>query len=991
MDGRRTLRLSVSLALACAAALALAPAAATAQDWYDSFEDYDADLQVAGQGIWQTWSGGTGTAEDAYVSEEQAATGVNSLKIVGPNDTVAYFQDLTGGLWIVKAKVYVPAGMSGTLYFIMLNRYSTACGGGCDWSVQVPMNAGAGTIHDDMGGATLPLIVDEWVEIRVEIDLNNNLHSIFYNGDPLALSRVWDDGGNNAIQAIDLYSGDCSGAYYDDVSLERLCVPVQVNREVDLNSTALIEGVDTPVYEEGDPMAVALVLTNIREDDPDCQELGDVTITEKLPEGWKATDISDGGTFKDGVITWVIPATSLKEDELTYQASGPVVFATVSIVGTVEEKGNKNFTHVVGAAIPTTGGGLLPDGAIAHWLILGPYVQSVVAAGSAGTADQLEQDFLTDGDEIYEDSVLPQEGDQVETDYGAASAAVRLAGPGEGASRADLNPDGIPTWFVWRDLDSMVSYDNTNMWGGNVDTAMAYAACYLDVRKDIEAVYFACGSDDAIQLLLDGQGIWTNPVRRGWPGFVDVVGPFDLDKGIHILMTKVFEDGGGWNFGVRIQDESGKPFAPSDIIIRLAPPPSVKIRRTLSILTYKPGDMVTATLRLSEVAAPPPAAVKITETLPAGWTATSASDGGTIQGRTIVWNLTGAAIANDKALTYQLGAAPKGITAVFKGAYEVEGLRFRIDATTLKRDPIPKDDLCAWIEADIGNPPAGGQEKVAADSFNIWGGGEDITARADSFRFIHQPSPGGDLTMSVRVEAQEGTGPNAKAGLMVRQSLEPGSLFYFVQATPSDGAGPRWRSTLNGNATPVLPISDKVELPVWLKLVKTGNTFTAFTSADGVTWEQNFRTTTHKNPRTLNLTDPVLVGFAVTAGVADQPSGVMFREFRCEGPGCPANTGCVDNARFIRGDTDGTGNFTIGDGIQILMRQFGGLQSYLSNCEETGDVDGNGQLTIGDAVWLFNYMFVGGPAPAPPSPTCGDVAKENLKLGCEAGVVEICK
>jgi len=74
---------------------------------------------------------------------------------------------------------------------------------------------------------------------------------------------------------------------------------------------------------------------------------------------------------------------------------------------------------------------------------------------------------------------------------------------------------------------------------------------------------------------------------------------------------------------------------------------------------------------------------------------------------------------------------------------------------------------------------------------------------------------------------------------------------------------------------------------------------------------------------------------------------------------------------FLRSDTDGDGNFTLADGIQILERQFSGRQASGSDCEDAGDVDDNGSLTIGDAIWVFNFLFASGADPAAPYPACG--------------------
>jgi len=617
------------------------------------------------------------------------------------------------------------------------------------------------------------------------------------------------------------------------------------------------------------------------------------------------------------------------------------------------------------------------NGYITDWLILGPY-------GDQGGCDigpvEIQADYLTDGD-ITQEDILPYDGMEIETDFDIAESDVYYG------------LDGTPVWLAISDNDGGINYNDEHMLGMPNDNVMAYAVCYITAGEDMD-VWIATGSDDALEVWFDDQ-TWTIDACRGWgwPTPQETNGPVTLLAGVqHRIMTKTFEQGGGWNFYLRLQDADGLPITDltHDIEHSLEPYRPLKIARSLPA-GYKPGDTVTATLTLSEVATPPPPAVKITETIPAGWTATSASDSGNIQGRTIAWNLTGAAIANGKRVTYEM-TAPKGIAATFSGTFEVQGALFRVGgATTLPRAPLPAENLSPWIVADIGNPLAGGQEKISDNSFNIWGGGADIASRSDSFRFIHLSTSGGDLTMWVRVEGQDATGAGAKAGLIVRQSLEPGSPFYYVQVTPDDGAGPRYRTTSAGNAgpaLPIMPVGTEITFPLWLKLVRTSNSFTGFTSTNGTTWEQNFRTATHKNPRAITLTEPVLVGFAVTAGDAGKVSGVMFRDFHCQGPGCPIVDG---DGGFHRGDVDGSGSLTIGDAITLLNYQFAG--GAKPPCLDACDTDDSGALTIGDPIYLLSYMFAGGPPPAAPGPPGSPCSPDTtgVALGCEAYPQAACR
>ncbi|MBN1421291.1 MAG: hypothetical protein JXP34_21130 [Planctomycetes bacterium] len=102
----------------------------------------------------------------------------------------------------------------------------------------------------------------------------------------------------------------------------------------------------------------------------------------------------------------------------------------------------------------------------------------------------------------------------------------------------------------------------------------------------------------------------------------------------------------------------------------------------------------------------------------------------------------------------------------------------------------------------------------------------------------------------------------------------------------------------------------------------------------------------------------------------------------CTTTSCP---GCTTEVRFIRGDTDGNGTMTIGDGVQILERLFVNRPAFGSNCEKTGDPDDNGVLTIGDAVAIFNLLFASGADPKPPYPACGTDPTDDA-LPCDGPV-----
>src|SRR5437773_5120519 len=101
------------------------------------------------------------------------------------------------------------------------------------------------------------------------------------------------------------------------------------------------------------------------------------------------------------------------------------------------------------------------------------------------------------------------------------------------------------------------------------------------------------------------------------------------------------------------------------------------------------------------------------------------------------------------------------------------------------------------------------------------------------------------------------TSPWAKAGVMIRASVAAGSQHVVLVLTPGNGLAFQWRSTTDGPSSYIN--AGAASAPVWVKLVKSGNTFTGYRSPDGVNWTQ---------VGTVNIAFPsptFLAGLAVTA------------------------------------------------------------------------------------------------------------------------------
>ncbi len=209
-----------------AAAMGLAlGATAGATVFNDAFDAYTPGAQMHGVNGWKGWDNLAGAG--ALVSSARAYSGSNSLHVTGATDLVHEHSIVTGS-WSYTAKQWIDSGAAGVSYFIVMNTY--ADGGNSDWqwwSSQLKFDLGANTVRDDLrsGSNRVTLRRDQWAEVRVDIDLDANTMSSYYDGS-LIYSGSWTQGSRSArrIGALDLYAGSGS-SFYDNVSLAQVPAP----------------------------------------------------------------------------------------------------------------------------------------------------------------------------------------------------------------------------------------------------------------------------------------------------------------------------------------------------------------------------------------------------------------------------------------------------------------------------------------------------------------------------------------------------------------------------------------------------------------------------------------------------------------------------------------------------------------------------------------------------------------------------------------------
>ena len=183
--------------------------------------------------------------------------------------------------------------------------------------------------------------------------------------------------------------------------------------------------------------------------------------------------------------------------------------------------------------------------------------------------------------------------------------------------------------------------------------------------------------------------------------------------------------------------------------------------------------------------------------------------------------------------------------------------------------------LQTWASQDVGNATGGGVTQGSANGFytgqiQVIGSGSDIWGTADGFQFCYQKLIGNGTIIGRLTSMPTGSGvdPWAKAGLMMRNYLTPGSTNAFVSLDGTNGQRFSVRTTANGTST--RNGNTTTAVPYWFKLVRTNNTFTAYSSRDGANWTQLGA------PTTIPMNNAIYVGVAVTSHNPNSPLTTVF-------------------------------------------------------------------------------------------------------------------
>jgi regulation of enolase protein 1 (concanavalin A-like superfamily) len=192
--------------------------------------------------------------------------------------------------------------------------------------------------------------------------------------------------------------------------------------------------------------------------------------------------------------------------------------------------------------------------------------------------------------------------------------------------------------------------------------------------------------------------------------------------------------------------------------------------------------------------------------------------------------------------------------------------RIALSGDGLAAQPPPPSVPAPWSSRDIGAVGVTGSASYATGTFTVKGAGADVWGTADALRFVYQPLAG-DGQIVARVTSVQNVQAWVKAGVMIRQSLDPASAHGFMLVSSGKGLAFQRRAAAGGLTTNT-PAGAGVA-PAWVKLVRRGQTLTALRSADGLSWTQ-------VGQAIVALSGSVYVGLAVSSHDTTRTATVLF-------------------------------------------------------------------------------------------------------------------
>lgn len=166
---------------------------------------------------------------------------------------------------------------------------------------------------------------------------------------------------------------------------------------------------------------------------------------------------------------------------------------------------------------------------------------------------------------------------------------------------------------------------------------------------------------------------------------------------------------------------------------------------------------------------------------------------------------------------------------------------------------------------DIGNPNKG-SNTISGSTNTITGGGSGVGGTSDSFRFASTTLTGNGQIVA-QLTSVSNSSSSVEAGVMIRESSAADSPAVSLLLSPGNTASLLTRATTGGSTSKTSKGNSGDQ---WIKLVRVGNTFSAYISPNDSAW-----TLIGSTSVTMNAT--VSIGLAVSASSLKSTETAVFK------------------------------------------------------------------------------------------------------------------
>ena len=259
-----------------------------------------------------------------------------------------------------------------------------------------------------------------------------------------------------------------------------------------------------------------------------------------------------------------------------------------------------------------------------------------------------------------------------------------------------------------------------------------------------------------------------------------------------------------------------------------------------------------------------------------------------------------------------------------------------------------------WQQSDVGQTGLAGAASFSNGTFTVAGAGADIWDTTDAFQYVYQPG-GATETITAHVLSLQNTNQFAKAGVMLRDGLDPSSAHVILDETPTGFIEFMTRPSAGQSTS--LVASTNHAAPVWLRLTRGNGSISGATSSDGAAW-----TTIGSIPDTLAASG--LEGLIVTSHDTSQTNTATFDNVSVAAsttppPPPPQNTDIVIygsdvQASALHGDWTSASDGSSPNGTKLQSRDDGASTtgSALANPTNYFDVTFNAAAGVPYRIWL---------------------------------------